>query len=319
MIVNKQNITHTFTRHIIGCWLVLVLFSITNSYGQQAIQFSQYFSNQLVINPAYAGSEDALSITMVHRNQWTGINGAPTTTTLSGHTLFKNEHIGLGINMFVDKINIHKSSNFLGIYSYRIKVSNSSYLSMGLQAGIENIKSDYTSLSGGITDPNDPYLGLDYLSETSFQFGTGLYFKSPRLEIGLSAPILFSSTKSKFAESEITPKTSPHYFLYSRYKINLSPGVQLNPGLLLKAKPGWPMAVDLNVDAIFNQVLLLGLSYRSFESLSLIIQANILPQMKLGYAYDYPLSTLKRRHFNSHELMLNYIFHYKEYNIKSPR
>ncbi|MCK5371670.1 MAG: PorP/SprF family type IX secretion system membrane protein, partial [Cyclobacteriaceae bacterium] len=143
MIVNRENIARTFTHPKIGCWLALVLFSITNSYGQQAIQFSQYFSNQLVINPAFAGSEDALSITMVHRNQWTGINGAPTTTTLSGHTLFKNEHTGLGVNMFVDKINIHKSSNFLGLYSYRIKVSNSSYLSMGLQAGVENIKSDY--------------------------------------------------------------------------------------------------------------------------------------------------------------------------------
>ena len=64
-------------------------------YGQDAIQFSQYFSNQLIINPAYAGADDALSLTMVHRNQWTGVKGAPRTTTLTGHTLFKNENTGI--------------------------------------------------------------------------------------------------------------------------------------------------------------------------------------------------------------------------------
>ena len=127
-----------YMQYIIKCSLLrrssifVVTFFIlhSNCFSQQAIQFSQYFSNHLVINPAYAGSDDALSITMVHRNQWTGVNGAPKTTTLSGHTLFKNEHTGLGMNLVVDKINIHSDVSFSGIYSYRIKTGKKSFLSL---------------------------------------------------------------------------------------------------------------------------------------------------------------------------------------------
>lgn len=300
-------------------WLLIAWLSIRVVNAQHAIQFSQYFSNQLVLNPAYAGADDALSITLVHRNQWTGVNGAPKTTTLSGHTLFKNKNTGLGISLFSDKINIHSNVSFSGIYSYRIRTGERSYLCMGLQAGINYVKSDYASLAGNIHDPNDPTIRFENMSDAEFQFGAGLYFKSPQLELGFSAPILYTSGINYYTDSLTSPGTTPHYFLFTRYKINLSPHIQLHPGFLIKGRSDWPLAVDLNVDALFNEVLMFGLSYRSFETLSAIVQIKVLPQMKFGYAYDFPLSSIRRSNFNSHEIMLNYIFNYKDYNVKSPR
>lgn len=293
---------------------------IQQSYAQDAIQFSQYFSNQLVINPAYAGADDALSLTMVHRNQWTGIKGAPRTTTLTGHTLFKNKNTGVGINLFVDEINIHSQVSFSGVYSYRIKLNSKSYLSMGLQAGLNYAKSDYASLSGTLYAANDPGIIFEKQSESAFQFGTGAYYQSNKLEVGLSAPILFSSGNSlQLNDSLKRLSTIPHYFLFSRYKVKVSPHVQLNPGFLLKFRSGRPLAIDVNLEAVLNEVLTFGLSYRSFESISAIFQLKILPQMKFGYAYDIPISSVKRRYFNSHELMLNYVFAYKNYNVNNPR
>ena len=306
--------------HRIGCCLILFFILMNNGlYAQDAIQFSQYFSNQLAINPAYAGADDALSLTMVHRNQWTGVNGAPRTTTLSGHTLFKNENTGIGVSLFVDEINIHSNVSFSGIYSYRIKLGKASYLSMGLQAGINYAKSDYASLTSTIFDPNDPGLLFEKQSESAFQFGTGLYFKSSKLEVGISAPVLYSSKSSSSQDSTRITGRSPHYFMLTRYKIQLSHNIQLNPGFLLKSRIGNPLAIDLNLETVINEVLMLGLSYRSFESLCAILQMKILPQMKFGYSYDIPLSTIQRSYFNSHELMLNYVFKYKNYNVKSPR
>lgn len=300
-------------------WLVIACLPISITNAQHAIQFSQYFSNQLVLNPAYAGADDALSVTMVHRNQWVGVTGAPKTTTLSGHTLFKNKNTGLGINLFSDKINIHSNVSFTGIYSYRIKTGEKSYLSLGLQAGINYVKSDYASLAGSIHDPNDPNIRFENMSDAQFQFGTGLFFKSPRLELGISAPILYTSGINYYADSLTNPVTTPHYFLFTRYKINLSPHIQLHPGFLIKGKSGWPLAIDLNIDALFREVLMLGLSYRSFKTLSTIVQVKVSPQLKFGYAYDLPLSSTQQRNYNTHEIMLNYIFQYKEYNISSPR
>lgn len=318
-MVSVTYIIRSFTGITILFWMVITWLSISAVNAQHAIQFSQYFSNQLVLNPAYAGADDALSITMVHRNQWTGVNGAPKTTTLSGHTLFKNKNTGLGANLFMDKINIHSNVSFTGIYSYRINTGKKSYLSLGLQAGINYVKSDYASLAGSIQDPNDPNILLENMSDAEFQFGTGFYFKSPQLELGFSAPILYTSGINYYIDSLTSPGTNSHYFLFTRYKINLSPHVQLHPGFLIKGRPGWPLAYDLNIDALLDEVFMLGLSYRSFETLSIIVQIKILPQMKFGYAYDMPLSSIQRRNYNTHEIMLNYIFHYKDYNVKSPR
>lgn len=319
MKVSKAYIIHSLTEVKYLLLVVMVWSTISIANGQHAIQFSQYFSNQLILNPAYAGADDALSLTMVHRNQWTGVTGAPKTTTLSGHTLFKNKNTGLGINLFSDKINIHSNVSFTGIYSYRIKTGERSYLSLGLQAGINYVKSDYASLAGSIHDPNDPNIRFENMSDAEFQFGTGLYFRNPQLEFGLSAPILYTSGINYFTDSLTSPSTTPHYFLFTRYKIILSPQVQLHPGFLIKGKSGWPLAVDLNVDALFNEVLLFGLSYRSFETLSTIVQIKVLPQMKFGYTYEMPLKSIQQRNYNTHEVMLNYIFHFKDYNVKNPR
>lgn len=305
------------TKHLIS--LVVIWLSIGLAQAQQAIQFSQYFSNLLVLNPAYAGADDALSITFVNRNQWSGVNGSPNTTTFSGHTLFKNAHTGLGVNLIFDQINIHSNTSFTGIYSYRIKTSTNSYLSMGLQAGIYHLKSDYLSLIPSLQNPNDPNIGSGNLSRSAIQFGTGLFYKSPRLEVGLSAPIIYSSAIDGLSESQTALNTTPHYFLFARYNIDLSHHIQLQPGFLLKGKPGWPISLDINIAAIINKVLMFGLSYRSSETLSTIFQVKVLPQMKFGYAYDLPMSKIQRRNFNTHEIMLNYIFHYKDSNILSPR
>ncbi len=319
MKISAAHIMRSFTGVKYLIILAIAWLSVSLANAQHAIQFSQYFSNQLVLNPAYAGADDALSITMVHRNQWTGVNGAPKTTTLSGHTLFKNKNTGLGINLFSDKINIHSNVSLTGIYSYRIKTGKRSYLSFGLQAGINYVKSDYASLAGSINDPNDPNIRFENMSDAEFQFGTGLYFKSPQLELGLSTPILFTSGINYYMDSLSNPSSTPHFFLFTRYKINLSPHVQLHPGFLIKGKSGWPLAADLNIDALFNEVLMFGLSYRSFETMSVIVQIKVLPQMKFGYAYELPLSSIQRRNYNTHEIMLNYIFHYKDYNVKNPR
>ena len=235
-------------------------------------------------------------------------------------TLFKNENTGLGVNLFVDEINIHSQVSFSGVYSYRIKLDSKSYLSMGLQAGLNYAKSDYAALAGTLFNANDPGIPYQKQSELAFQFGAGAYYLSDKFEIGFSSPILHSSGSSYYLGDSLKRlSTIPHYFLLSRYKMKLSPHFQLNPGFLLKARSGRPLAIDINVDAIINEVLMLGMSYRSFESMSVIFQLKILPQMRFGYAYDIPLSDVTRRYFNSHEIMLNYVFTYKNYNVNNPR
>src|SRR5687768_7415267 len=96
--------------------LVLTMTMITLSstlFAQQRVQFTQYMFNGLVINPAYAGADEALSMTFIQRSQWAGVDNAPETQTLSAHTLFGKRRIGLGLTLINDKIGVHKSLNAL--------------------------------------------------------------------------------------------------------------------------------------------------------------------------------------------------------------
>src|SRR4051812_11634722 len=101
-------------------WTVMVLTVLITRQGiaQQKVQFTQYMFNGLVLNPAYAGAEEALSLTFIQRNQWSGIENAPTTQTFSAHTLFKKKHFGMGLTMVNDKIGVHKNLSALSNYAY---------------------------------------------------------------------------------------------------------------------------------------------------------------------------------------------------------
>ena len=73
-------------------------------FAQQDAMFTKYVFNSLNYNPAYAGAKDHMSIGLLHRTQWWGIEGAPSTQSFFAHTPLKNDRVGVGINIFNDKI-----------------------------------------------------------------------------------------------------------------------------------------------------------------------------------------------------------------------
>src|SRR5690242_20323461 len=96
----------------------LITLTAPTVFAQQKPLYTQYMFNELVINPAFAGSDNAPSVTFLNRNQWTSIEGAPITQTLSGHTLFGTSNMGAGLSIINDKIGVHKNQNIQGIFSY---------------------------------------------------------------------------------------------------------------------------------------------------------------------------------------------------------
>lgn len=300
-------------------WLKAILLSITSFYSakaQQKVQFTQYMFNTVVINPAYAGAEEALSLTFIQRNQWSGIENAPTTQTFSAHTLFKKKHFGLGLTFINDKIGVHKNVSALTNYAYHLKTGAKSYLSMGLQAGVHTAKSDYASLLG--TSANDPRIYNSAVSQTFFDFGMGVYFRSPRFQVGLSAPELLPE-KITVNDSLAVHLNKTNFFLFSKYRILLNEMFDAEPALLIKYLHGVPVSFDINANFIYRKVLMMGLSYRKSESVDFLLRAQITPQLQVGYAYDHPIGVISRISNGSHELMVHYLFRYTQSKVASPR
>lgn len=287
-------------------------FAVSIAEAQQAPQFTQFMFNNLVVNPAYAGAERIGTINFLSRSQWTGVEGAPTTLAFAAHTPVRN--IGLGVTFLHDRIGIHKNTTILTNYAYHIRLTERATLSMGLQAGINNLRSDYNSIPSSAGDPK----ASNSFNEIFFDVGAGIYLQGSRLKAGISAPHLLSNTV-QVNDSVAIMYSSTTIFGQLRYRFTLSEKLDLEPGVLVKYFQGLPAAIDMNTMLIYRKVIAGGLGYRYKESIDAFIWVQLTHQLRLAYSYDYPIDLASRLSTSSHEVMIQYQFKRKERSITSPR
>lgn len=283
-------------------------------FAQQDVHFTQYMFNGLALNPAYAGSHDALSTTFLFRKQWVGIDGAPSTQTLSAHAPFISERVGVGLQLVRDQIGVSDETNIYGSYSYWIPVANDTRLSMGLQAGATILNTQFSNLN--TVDSQDPDFESN-IKGAKPNFGTGVYLYSKRYYVGASVPRILQSTFN--SDGTVNYKQQRHYFITGGYVFDAGPHVKLKPNVLVKVVGGAPIEADLNLNALFVDRLWLGVSWRSFDSFDFLAEYLITKQLRIGYAYDLSLTPLRNHNSGSHEIMLNYIFDFRDTKMLTPR
>lgn len=275
-------------------------------YAQHDNLYSQYMFNGLLVNPAYAGSNEVLNATFVNRNQWVGFDGAPRTSTFSLHTPLKNKKINVGITFTNDCYGITTQNKINAIYAYRLFFKKSS-LSFGLQVGVDFIKNNWNLIQ--TTTPNDQVFTSQFSQQTVPQTGFGIYYKAQKFYAGISSPDLLSiGTSSTLYKSAL---------LTGGYLFDVSENVKIKPFVLVKYIRNSPVEVDLNAIVYFKMVGI-GYSYRTNDAMVFLATVNVSKQFSFGYSYDLTTSKLSTYVRGSHEIMLKYEFGYKV-NPQSPR
>ena len=308
MKINRSHIT------LIICFCGL-LASSQALMAQQNVQYTQYMYDGSLINPAYVGADEALSLTLVHRDQWNGLEGAPQSQTFSGHTLFKKKQFGTGIIIHRESIGIHQSLNAGANFAYHLPTGRKSYLSFGMQAGVFNRQSDYQQVQG---TTNDPSASNNSYNETFFDASFGLYFRSENFHMGYSASEILPRDYVLGDTLNVNSDNFSH-LVFSKLIIPISRSVELNPSVLVKYYAGTPLSYDINLSTTIQQVISFGVSYRKDESVDLLLRLNLTPQLQVGYAYDNPIGSVADFAKASNELMLRYLFKFKNSNVVSPR
>ena len=282
-------------------------------FGQQQAMFTQYMFNGLALNPAYAGSHESISMTALARVQWVGVDGAPNTQTFSAHTPVPGTQAAFGGVFVRDEIGITTQNGFFLSYAYRIKVSDQGTFSMGLQGGISNFDNNYSEL--GVID-DSPLSGN--FSAWKPNFGTGVYFYNQRFYAGVSVPFLLNQ-ELETSDSNNPSEQIRHYFATAGTVFPISPLVKLKPSILLKMVEGAPIEMDINANLILDETIWIGLSYRSGDSMDALLEFQVSPQFRVGYAYDWTLSDFNQVNSGSHELALNYRLVFPKYKMVTPR
>lgn len=297
---------------------LIVLFASISSYGQQDPMFTHYMDNTLAINPAYAGSRDALTITGLHRSQWIGFDGAPITQTLTLHSPVFTKNTGLGLSVLNDKIGPLNTTSFYVDFSYRIKFDKS-FLAFGLKSGINMMKIGLEDLD--ISNSNDPTFNSDFSSALMPNFGGGVYYYTDRYYVGVSVPKLLQNNLFSGQVDQNLVDAVRHYFFIAGAYFNLSEDIKFKPTTFVKVAPAAPVEMDLTGSFILYDRFMAGLMYRTGDAFGALAGINLTPQLTVGYSFDWS-TTNKTGVYNggSHEVMVRYdFFIIEQKKIRSPR
>lgn len=289
---------------------VLVLMSITKSFGQQDPQYTQYMYNMNVLNPAYAGSKGVGSIGLLGRAQWVGVEGAPKTITVSANSPIGNA-LGLGLSVIHDEIGPVKEDNIFIDFSYTINTSEKGRLAFGVKGGVTflNVRELMT------VDP-DP-LNIP-INEVSPNFGAGIYYYNDKFYVGLSVPNLLETRHLENAGGIVSSASEKaHYFFTSGYVFNVADNLKLKPSTMLRATEGAPLSLDISLNLLVEDKFEVGLSHRLDDSISALVGFQVNEDFRIGYAYDHTITSFGDYNSGSHEIML--LFDFNRRNLKSPR
>ena len=294
--------------------IVLLSLSFQTVNAQQDPHYTQYMYNQAVLNPAYAGSKENLSLTMLYRNQWTGLDGAPDTFTFSGHSPV-GEKVGLGLSLIADKIGPVKENNIYADFSYKLALGGNHTLALGLKAGVT--LHDIALTDVALVDPNDPLFSQN-VNQATPNVGAGLFFYSDKYYFGLSVPNFLSSVHLDENDLQFGSETQ-HYFITGGYVFQLSETTKFKPSFMVKSAFDAPTSFDLNANFLFFDRFEIGGSYRLEDSFSGMVNFACTPNIKLGYAYDRVVSDLNVVTNSSHEVFLQFDLNFPRKVSRSPR
>ena len=285
-------------------FLVFFVCWSSTSFAQSRVLVSQYMYNGLLLNPAYAGSQQLFSLAALYRNQWLNVEGSPTFQMISAHTPIFSNRVGAGFLISSANVGAHKEYGVVGMMAYKLKLPLG-YLGLGLSVGIHMRATDYFGLQ--LLDNTDPFLqGSSW--NVAPNFGTGAYFYNGYMYAGFSIPFLLNterlSIKSAGANSVLRDIRS--YYLTAGFLLGKNTFLTWNPSFLLRAREGIPLAADINLNLIFQERLLLGGSYRVNSGFVLLSQLILTRHLRIMYSYDFTTLKLGDRANGTHEIMLNY-------------
>lgn len=325
--MNKRN-TQLFL-----CFILSVVFM--KAAAQQSAQYSQYMFNSLVINPAYAGYKETLNLSLLHRNQWVDVPGAPKTQSFIADAVVANGKIGLGLSAVNDKLGIENEFSVFANVSYRLKVGDESILALGLGLGAGQFGINGDKVSVDIPETN---LNVGRASSLVPEARFGVHFSNEKFYAGVSTTNLFVKDIDFSNNSqELIVSQGRHFFLTAGYLLDVSDFLKFKPSFLVREDTKGPTNLDVNNFFLLGEKVWVGASYRtslklweksglvgnisSNNSVVGLVEFFAGSSFRIGYSYDYSLSKFNGYDKGSHEFSLGFVLggSRKNLTILSPR
>lgn len=289
--------------------LLLALGLMVNlAEAQQIPLYSNYFFTPYIYNPALSGASGVTEATILHRRQWTGIQGSPETSALGVNGSLNDGSVGWSVYGFADKTDILSRMGIYGNYAYHVQLSDLISISGGLGAGYLNQTID----QGGVRarDGGDIFT-IVAPNRGTFDINLGLSLMVGDFTLGLAAPQLLSQS-IVFASnpSDINYNLIRHYVVSGQYDFKFAGDKQILSPILMVRAADQQVPAQIDAGLLYNMVEYgyVGAMFRSDYGITANIGLNLSETLTLGYAYDFSTNTYASNFGTSHEFMLTYRF-----------
>lgn len=320
-------------KNCIGICLMLLSHVVI---AQQKPHYTQYLTNQFILNPAITGIENYTDLRFSHRHQWVGINDAPVTTYFTIHKaigksdsrttatsfdvpdesprgrqywreyMAAQPHHGIGLQIINDVTGPLNRFSAMATYAYHIGISQRTSLSAGIAAGVTNISLKSDKLEWQI--PVDPAVyGSGILNRVRPDINIGLYLYSADYFLGVSAQQVYPQ-EINFSDGSINAegKSVPHLFMHGGWRFNLTDDWNFIPSVMAKFVSPTPAQFDINARWMYRDFLWMGGGYRTDDGLSAHVGMHVAQMFSVGYSYDYNFSKLFNYSRGTHEIQIGF-------------
>jgi len=306
---------------------IIAIFLILNTLAQAGVSqdytYSQFYANALYLNPALAGTEYCPRIILNYRNQWPSLPGSFVSYSASYDQFSEFLSGGLGLQFDYNTSGEGALYEFQlnGMYAYNFQISDLMEANLALQAGIGNYGLNKNKLifpSGLLPGNGIPSLE-DYKNNVIFpDFASGFM-------IGYNEKYFVGAAVHHLTQPDISLKTESENLLRMKVTVHAganfdsrhttgfrhakNPTLTISPNIMYQQQGKYK---QLNVGTYFTyQPFVAGLWYRhAFANPDAVIISIGLQQKKLrlGYSFDYTLSSLSIAGGGAHEISLSWAY-----------
>lgn len=295
---------------------IIAICLASTGYAQSDPQINFFMFNKTQFNPAFAGDENTIDAGAIYRQQWVGLQGAPSTQMVNVDMptyFFKG---GTGLTILNSMTGAKRTTRLNLHYAYHHSFAFGQ-VGGGISAGVvqrsfegSELTAPEGSYESGI-DHNDSFIPSTDQSGISPGFNLGGYFSRDDFFAGISVTnLLESKTTINTENGSANIRSGRNYYFTSGIEIDLFKKVTWKPSVLIKSD-FTATQMDFNSFFVFNDNIYGGIAFRGYsqsskDALSGMFGFKIGSNFLVGYSYDFSLSQLNRVNSGSHEVTLNY-------------
>ncbi len=268
--------------------------------AQNRLLFNHYLTNPETFNPGYMDIQTEFRATLLYRMQYLSQPGSPQDGYFNtSYHLHKNHGIGLTVNnQNMSKFNLFEA----GVnYVYHAWINN--YMAVGIGLNVNYYQQSFNPSSYTAQSMVDPVFGAER-SIKGVNFGFGASLQSKNLTVNVSFPRFFANAVVD-ADSRWKTQFSSVY-LSGSYNFEVNKYFSLMPAVLVRATGGAPFNLLIDMNALFNSSIIVGVGYKTKSSIHARIGYQFDFGMRVSYDFETPPFSKATGMGTSHELCIGY-------------